>query len=98
MKTEEKKDWSTLDFIENQDDFIYQTKKQCTLVEHSSTARGTQTFDLPQHLKRSSSSNKARKDNYSALLLANWGLKCYYDIMTASKEEISQTFTPIMIK
>ena len=98
MKTEEKKDWSTLDFIENQDDFIYQTKKQCTLVEHSSTARGTQSFDLPQHLKRSSSSNKARKDNYSALLLANWGLKCYYDIMTAPKEEISQTFTPIMIK
>ena len=98
MKTEEKKDWSTLDFIENQDDFIYQTKKQCTLVEHSSTARGTQSFDLPQHLKRSSSSNKARKDNYSALLLGNWGLKCYYDIMNAPKEDISQTFTPIMIK
>ena len=98
MKTEEKKDWSTLDFIENQDDFIYQTKKQCTLVEHSSTARGTQSFDLPQHLKRSSSANKARKDNYSALLLVNWGLKCYNDIINAPKEEISQTFSPIMIK
>ena len=97
MKTEEKKDWSTLDFIENQDDFIYQTKKQCTLVEHSSTARGTQSFDLPQHLKRSSSSNKARKDNYSALLLANWGLKSYYDIMTAPIDQISSTFSPIMI-
>jgi hypothetical protein len=98
MKTEEKKDWSTLDFIENQDDFIYQTKKQCTLVEHSSTARGTQSFDLPQHLKRSSSANKARKDNYSALLLVNWGLKCYYDIMNAPKADISATFTPIFIK
>ena len=97
MKTEEKKDWSTLDFIENQDDFIYQTKKQCTLVEHSSTARGTQSFDLPQHLKRSSSANKARKDNYSALLLVNWGLKCYYDIMNAPMEDISSTFMPIMI-
>ncbi len=97
MKTEEKKDWSTLDFIENQDDFIYQTKKQCTLVEHSSTARGTQSFDLPQHLKRSSSANKARKDNYSALLLVNWGLKCYYDIMNAPTEDISTTFMPIMI-
>ena len=98
MKTEEKKDWSTLDFIENQDDFIYQTKKQCTLVEHSSTARGTQSFDLPQHLKRSSSANKARKDNYSALLLVNWGLKCYYDIMNAPKDDISATFAPIFIK
>ena len=98
MKTEEKKDWSPLDFIENQDDFIYQTKKQCTLIEHSSTARGTQSFDLPQHLKRSSSANKARKDNYSALLLANWGLKCYNDIINAQKTDISSTFAPIMIK
>lgn len=98
MKSDEKKDWSTLDFIENQDDFIYQTKKQCTLIEHSSTARGTQSFDLPQHLKRSASANKARKDNYSALLLANWGLKCYYDIISVPKNDISSTFTPIMIK
>ena len=98
IKSEDKKEWSMLDFIENQDDFIYQTKKQCTLIEHSSTARGTQSFDLPQHLKRSSSPNKARKDNYSALLLANWGLRCYNDMMNQPKEEISNGFQPIMIK
>jgi len=98
IKPEEKKDWTLLDFIENQDDFIYQTKKQCALIEHSSTARGTQTFDLPQHLKRSASANKARKDNYSALLLANWGLKCYNDMMSAKKEDISTDFNPIMIQ
>jgi len=68
------------------------------LTEHSSTARGTQSFDLPQHLKRSSSANKARKDNYSALLLANWALKCYNDIINAPKDDISNTFAPIMIK
>jgi hypothetical protein len=98
IKSQDKKEWSMLDFIENQDDFIYQTKKQCTLIEHSSTARGTQSFDLPQHLKRSSSANKARKDNYSALLLANWGLKCYNDMMNQPKEDISTGFQPIMIK
>ena len=98
IKTEGKKDWTMLDFIENQDDFIYQTKKQCALIEHSSTARGTQSFDLPQHLKRSASPNKARKDNYSALLLANWGLRCYNDIMKAPKEDISGGFQPIMLK
>ena len=98
IKSEDKKEWSMLDFIENQDDFIYQTKKQCTLIEHSSTARGTQSVDLPQHLKRSSSPNKARKDNYSALLLANWGLRCYNDMMNQPKEEISNGFQPIMIK
>lgn len=98
MKSEDKKDWTILDFIENQDDFIYQTKKQCALVEHSSTSRGTQTFDLPQHLKRSSSANKARKDNYSALMLANWALKCYNDMMEQPETIETSTFSPIMIK
>jgi hypothetical protein len=98
MQSEDKKDWTLLDFIENQDDFIYQTKKQCTLVEHSSTARGTQTFDLPQHLKRSNSANKARKDNYSALMLANWGFKVYLDITNQPEILETATFSPIMIK
>jgi hypothetical protein len=97
MKTEDKKDWTLLDFIENQDDFIYQTKKQCVLVEHSATSRGTQSFDLPQHLKRSVSANKARKDNYSAFMLANWAIKCYNDIMDAPKIEEINTFSPIIV-
>ena len=98
IKSEDKKDWTVLDFIENQDDFIYQTKKQCALIEHSSTARGTQSFDLPQHLKRSASANKARKDNYSALMIANWGYKCYLDIMSKEKTLDIPTFSPIMIR
>ena len=91
-----KKDWTTLDFIENQDDFIYQTKKQCALVEYKTTSRGQQSFDLPQHLKRGSSANKARKDNYSAFMLANWGVKCYNDIMKQKEEQNINTFTPVM--
>ena len=85
-----------LDLIEIQDDLIHQTKKQCALVEVKSTARGTQTFDLPQHLKRSTSANRARKDNYTTLMLANWALKSYYD-MKGFKQENSDTFTPLMI-
>ena len=98
MKIEDKKDWAVLDFIENQDDFIYQTKKQCVLIEHSATSRGTQSFDLPQHLKRSASANKARKDNYSAFMLANWAIKCYNDMMSTQKIEQSSTFSPIMLR
>ena len=98
MKTEDKKDWTVLDFIENQDDFIYQTKKQCVLIEHSTTSRGTQSFDLPQHLKRSASANKARKDNYSAFMLANWAVKCYNDMMETKNIEVQPTFSPIMIR
>jgi len=86
-----------LEFIESQDALIYQTKKQCTLVEVKTTARGTQTFDLPQHLKRSTSSNRARKDNYTTLMLANWTSKCYFDLMSKPIEDNSGTFTPRMI-
>ena len=95
--TGDRKDWTMLDFIEHQDDMIYQTKKQCSLVEHKATARGAQNFDLPQHLKRSTSPNKARKDNYSALMLANWGLKLYNDITKAEINTNKETFEPVML-
>jgi hypothetical protein len=94
--TADRQDWTSLDFIENQDDFIYQTKKQCSLVEYTTTSRGMQNFDLPQHLKRGSSATRARKDNYSAFMLANWGVKCYNDIMKQQVENNIFTFTPVM--
>jgi hypothetical protein len=55
-----------------------------------------QNFDLPQHLKRGSSATRARKDNYSAFMLANWGVKCYNDIMKQQVENNIFTFTPVM--
>ena len=84
------------DFIDTQDSLVYQTKKQCALVEVKSTAKGTQTFDLPLHLKRSTSVSRARKDNYTTLMLANWALKCYYDMKSVPKGA-DETFTPRMI-
>lgn len=89
---------SLLEFIELQDDMIYQTKKQCALVEVKTTARGTQTFDLPQHLKRSTSASRARKDNYTTLMLANWATKVYYDIQNVQIENINSTFEPKIIR
>ena len=85
-----------LDLIEFQDDFVYQTKKQCSLIEVKSTSKGTQSFDLPQHLRRSTSPNKARKDNYTTLMLGNWAVKRYYDMMNTSVEA-EATFSPILI-
>jgi hypothetical protein len=87
---------TTSDLIEIQDSLVYQTKKQCALIEVKSTAKGTQTFDLPQHLKRSTSVNRARRDNYTALMLANWALKCYFE-MQHNKEDFSTTFLPRMV-
>tara|TARA_Y100000593_G_C4311526_1_gene338622 strand:+ start:88 stop:1914 length:1827 start_codon:yes stop_codon:yes gene_type:complete len=85
------------EFIETQDNLVYQVKKQCALVEVKTTARGTQTFDLPQHLKRNTSANRARKDNYTGLLLANWATKCYFDMKNYKLDEGSATFVPRMV-
>ena len=87
-----------LDLIENQDNLIYQTKKQCALLEVTSTARGTQSFDLPQHLKRNTSANRARKDNYTTLMLGNWAVKCYFDMMDLGEINVNSTFSPLMIQ
>ena len=86
-----------LDLIEFQDSWNYETKKQCALVEVKSTAKGSQSFDLPQHLKRSTSVNRARKDNYTTLMIGIWALKCYHDMMSAKEESPDETFTPMMI-
>jgi len=85
------------EFIETQDNLVYQVKKQCALVEVKTTARGTQTFDLPQHLKRNTSAGRARKDNYTGLLLANWGVKCYFDMKNYKLDDTAATFTPRMV-
>ena len=88
---------SVLDLMEMQDDLIHQTKKQCALIEVKSTARGTQSFDLPLHLKKSTSANKARKDNYTTLMLGCWAVKSYFDMMNTEDISKNSTFSPIMI-
>ena len=86
-----------LDFIETQDALIHQTKKQCALVEVKSTTKGVQSFDLPSHLKRSTSVNRARKDNYTTLMLSNWATRSYFDIINLKEENVNNTFVPMMI-
>jgi hypothetical protein len=93
LKEKEKK---MIDVISNQDSYIEMVKTQCSMIEVTQTQRGNQSFDLPQHLRRSESVNRARKDNYTALLLGNWMIKCYYDIMQAAVVPKS-TFTPVLI-
>lgn len=88
---------SILDLIETQDALVYGVKKQCALVEVKVKGNGIQSFDLPQHLKRSTSPSRARKDNYTALMLANWAVKCYYDILSIKEDKSNSTFTPFVI-
>jgi hypothetical protein len=100
LKTgEEEKEYGAkmIDFIEHQKDMMDLTKAECALIQPSSTANGTQTFDLPSNLKSQKGPDRARKDSYSALVLVNWMMNIYYDMMQLP-EETPFSFQPMFIK
>jgi len=86
-----------IDFVEHQEDMIELTKTECSLIQITTSPQGTQTFDLPPTLKRQTGPEKARKDSYSALVLGNWMIKIYYDMIEAKDERVA-TFTPMFIR
>ena len=86
------------EFIDVQDFLMDDVKKQCALIEIKTTVKGTQSFDLPVHLKNSTSNERARKDNYTAFLLGTWLNKCYFSIIKTPKETNTGMFTPFMIQ
>ena len=86
-----------IDFLDHQHDMIMYTKNQCALIQVTSTPQGTQTFGLPNNLRRQSGPGKARKDSYSALILGNWMIKTYYDFMNVQAEAVDTTFAPRFI-
>jgi len=85
-----------IEFIEHQKDMLDLTKAECALVQVTTSAGGNQNFDLPPNLKRQKGADKPRKDSYSALVLGNWGMNIYYDMMETPPEN-NQTFTPMFI-
>ena len=86
-----------IDLVEHQVDLMQLTKAECALIKIKTTAQGTQTFDLPDNLKRQSGPEKARKDSYSALVLGNWMIKIYYDMLNVETENVQATFTPMFV-
>jgi len=85
-----------IDFLEIQKENIELTKSQCALIEVTTSPQGTQSFDLPRELKKQSGRNKTRKDSYSALILGNWMMGIYYDMMKVKVE--APRFRPLLIK
>ena len=86
-----------IDFIEHQKDMLDLTKAECALIQPSTTTNGTQTFDLPLNLKGQKGPDRARKDSYSALILGNWMMNIYYDMLKTPEVQAS-TFVPMFIK
>ena len=83
-------------FIDNQEVLIKQTKYQTASIEVKTTARGIQSFDLPQIMKRDTSQDRMRRDSYTALMLGTWCMKCYYDIINTPVQTY-EAFEPVLV-
>lgn len=90
-------DAKMVDFVDHQSDLIELVKAQCSLIIPTTTANGHQSFDLPPELKRQSGAEKTRKDSYSCLVLGNWMMKVYFDMIDCPEQQ-AQTFTPFFVR
>lgn len=86
-----------IDFIEQLKDNIELIKVQCALIQVNTSAQGTQSFDLPMNLKKQRGADKARKDSYSTLVLGNWMMQTYFDMINLQEQSTQATFTPMFI-
>ena len=71
------------DFIDNLNFVINMTRTELTLIEVDTSESGHQTFKLPSNIRSKSDPSRARRDSYTALLLAAWGMKCYFELQKA---------------
>ena len=74
------RDGKMVDFIDHINEIVNVAVKELTLIEAKSSATGHMSFDLPSNLKDPKNPKRARRDLYTTLILASWGMKCYYDI------------------
>jgi len=86
-----------IDLVEHQKDMMDLIKVQCALIQVTTSVQGTQSFDLPPNLRKQKGADKARKDSYSALVLANWMMNVFYDMEAFQGNYGQQTFTPMFI-
>jgi len=91
-------DAKMVDFVDHQADMIELVKAQCSLIIPTTTPNGHQSFDLPPELKRQSGAEKTRKDSYACLVLGNWMMKVYFDMMDVEIAKSQSTFTPFFAR
>ncbi len=95
--TEFKDDETMYTFIEYQDGLMDLTKMEMSAIQVSVTDLGTRRFGLPRHHRHVKTKNRVRKDNYSSLLLASWGLLIYLESKDLPPQEFTNTFLATLI-
>lgn len=86
-----------IDFVEHQKDMMDLIKVECAMIQVTTSTQGTQSFDLPLNLRKQRGADKARKDSYSALVLGNWMMNVYFDMIDDNISTNQGTFTPMFI-
>jgi hypothetical protein len=87
-----------IDLLDQQKSNIELTKSECANIEVTTNPQGSQSFNLPQNIRRQKGPNRARKDSYSALILGNWFAKVYFDSLHVKPEKKpTSTFIPFTI-
>ena len=87
-----------IDLLDQQKSNIELTKSECANIEVTTNPQGSQSFNLPQNIRRQKGPNRARKDSYSALILGNWFAKVYFDSLHVKPEKKpTATFIPFTI-
>ena len=96
FKDHDDKVYDLVDFIDDQEDWVVQTKRQMALIEVKSIGAGTTLqYNIPTHLRKSTSEKRARRDNYTCLLMAYYSSKHYFNIIKGDSAPPLPTFIPI---
>lgn len=94
LKSRKDVEYALLDFIEEQDSWINETKAQLALIEVRATSSGVLQYDLPGVVRNSKEENRPRKDNYTCLLLACYAAKVYFDMCFNQGRKENDAFIP----
>jgi hypothetical protein len=88
----------TVEFLDDQDNWIEETKSQLARIEVTSTGiGGTMRFDLPKVMKNSKKEGRPRRDNYTCLLMAYYSSRHFFDIMEKPDKPTQMGFVPFFI-
>ena len=89
-----KNPYELVNFLEDQDDWIEGTKRQLGLIEQKATDGGNYKYDIPTHMKKAKNDKRPRRDNYTCLLMANYIVKHYFEMMATEDTPVFQGCIP----
>lgn len=89
---------SNFEWMDDQHNWVSETKAQCAMIELKASSSGTFQYVLPEAVQRNKGENKIRKDNYTCLLMAGWTSKIYFDLMMQEEKPKQKMGIPSILR